>query len=100
MEAFIAPGLPPESVYRQIVIYRLFPGFGIFTKLLMWEQYIVSVSGKVQRRCPRQFLDSGVQSQAHGQAQRGIQVQPVQYIRVKMPRKNNGIFDVLFSPSL
>ena len=47
-------------------------------KLLLWEQYIVAVSGDVQQRFPRQFLDSG--AQAHGQAQQGKQVQPVQYI--------------------
>ena len=47
-------------------------------KLLLWEQYIVAVSGDVQQRFPQQFLDSG--AQAHGQAQQGKQVQPVQYI--------------------
>ena len=43
-------------------------------KLLLWEQYIVAVSADVQRHCPRQFLDSGAQSQA----QPDIQVQSVQ----------------------
>ena len=43
-------------------VYRPFPGFGIFTKLLLREQYIVAVSGDLQRHCPRQFLDSCAQS--------------------------------------
>ena len=33
-------------------------------QVVVWEQYIVAVRADVQRHCPRQFLDSGAQSQA------------------------------------
>ena len=69
-----------------IKLFRSVPMLGWYlkcpdmAKLLVWEQYIVAVSGDVRRHCPRQFLERGAQCQDHGQAQGDIQVQPVQYI--------------------
>ena len=66
------------KLFRSVPIMGCYLKCPDMAKLLLWEQYIVAVSGDVQQRFPRQFLDSG--AQAHGQAQQGIQVQPVQYI--------------------
>ena len=62
--------------FRSVPIMGCYLKWPDMAKFLLWEQYIVAVSGDVQRHCPRQFLDSGGQSQA----QQDIQVQPVQYI--------------------
>jgi hypothetical protein len=62
--------------FRSVPIIGCYLKCPDMAKLLLWEQYIVAVSDDVQWHCPRQFLDSGAQSQA----QPDIQVQPVQYI--------------------
>ena len=53
--------------FRSVPIMGCYLKCPDMAKLLLWEQYIVAVSGDIQQCFPQQFLDSG--AQAHGQAQ-------------------------------